>query len=114
MRRPTERASAKRLHLALAKHLDIKGCITAEFSTEWAASKAAVGFKSLLDDEVLLPHIAAQINIAETMARRSYGGDDRLDQRGGGVAQAQSRFPRDRGCRARGTRGRISRLTAAR
>lgn len=45
---------------ALTEHLRTKGWITTEFSTEWAARKAAVGFSHLLDEKSLRPHIAAQ------------------------------------------------------
>ncbi|TFD10920.1 hypothetical protein E3T35_09975 [Cryobacterium sp. TMT1-2-2] len=45
---------------ALTEHLRTKGWITREFSTEWAARKAAVGFSHLLDEKSLRPHIAAR------------------------------------------------------
>jgi len=55
---------------ALTEHMQTKGWITAEFSTEWAARKIAVGFSHLIDDKALHPHIAVQpVDIVNTIAR---------------------------------------------
>jgi len=57
---------------ALTEHLRTKGWITTEFSAEWAASKAVVGFSHLLDDPLLRAHVVAQSgDIADTMAHWS-------------------------------------------
>ncbi|MFC5931252.1 UvrD-helicase domain-containing protein [Cryobacterium melibiosiphilum] len=53
----------------LARHLRTKGWLTTEFSVEWSARKAAVGFSHLLDHPALQAHIAAQpLDVAGTIA----------------------------------------------
>ncbi|WP_104135466.1 UvrD-helicase domain-containing protein [Cryobacterium sp. Y62] len=57
---------------ALTEHLQVKGWITTEFGTDWAARKAVVGFSHLLDDEALQTHIGAQpADIADMIAHWS-------------------------------------------
>ena len=54
---------------ALSQHLQTKGWLTTEFSTDWAARKTAVGFCHLLDEPLLRSHIAEQTaGIADTIA----------------------------------------------
>ncbi|TFD19926.1 hypothetical protein E3T32_09835 [Cryobacterium sp. TMT2-23] len=50
---------------AVVVQLKTKGWLTTEFSTYWAARKAAVGFGQLLDDSDLQPHIAALSAVAK-------------------------------------------------
>jgi DNA helicase-4 len=52
------------LATAVAVHLKTKGWLTTEFSSYWAARKAAVGFGQLLEDPGLQPHIAALSAVA--------------------------------------------------
>jgi DNA helicase-4 len=60
---------AEALAAAVAVHLKTKGWLTTEFSNDWAAQKAAVGFGRLLDEADLQPHIGTLSAVSRETVR---------------------------------------------